>query len=328
MSYVAIAVGVLVLILLLLELKTSRPDGTLLEPHPFRRLMLYIMPTRSESVVFYQETIRAEKLEAYLAKIKPAFGGNVTHCIVAAANMGLASTPRLNRFVSGRRLYQREGRWLTFSMKRSRSDGTAKLAVVKLQMDDGETFAQFCGRVNEKINLNRSGKKTYADKEFNLFNALPRLVLMAAVPLIRALDHYNLLPKAFIDGDGMYTSAVIANLGSMRMDAGFHHLYEWGNCPIFVMIGAAHDAPVVEDGQVVAGRLMNIRFSYDERIEDGLAARLGFDVMLDVLEDPERYLGCLDEDTGQHPPMMAKVEEALANSDRSMAGRKKKNRIA
>lgn len=322
MSTVGIALGVLVLVLLLLELKTSRPDGTLLKPHPFRRLMLFIMPTRTESVVYYQESIRAEKLEAYLEKIKPAFGGNVTHCTVAAANMGLASTPRLNRFVSGRRLYQRKGRWLTFSMKRSRSDGTAKLAIVKLPMDDGETFAQFCGRVNDKINLNRSGKKTYADKEFNLFNALPRLVLLAAVPLIRGLDHYNLLPKAFIDGDGMYSSVVIANLGSMKMDAGFHHLYEWGNCPIFVMIGAVHDEPVVEDGQVVPGRVMNIRFSYDERVEDGLAARLGFDVMLDVLEDPERYLGCLDEDPAAHSPMIAAVDEVVANSDRSMTPKK------
>lgn len=318
MSYVVVALGAAVLILLLLELKTSRPDGSLVKTHPFRRLMFFVMPTRSESVVFYQEQIRAEKLEAYLEKAKGAFQGNVTHVGVAAANMGLASMPRLNRFVVGRRLYQRDGRWITFSMKRDRKDTKAQLAVVKLRMQDDETFAGFCGRVNDKIGENRSGKKTYADKEFSLFNALPRLVLRAAVPLIRGLDYYNLLPNAFIEGDGMYTSTFMANLGSMKMDAGFHHLYEWGNCPIFVMVGAVHDAAIVEDGEVVAARVMNLRFTYDERIEDGLAARQGFDIMLDVLEDPERFLGCLEEDASLHPSMVEQAKVAQAARDDSM----------
>ncbi len=318
MMYLGGALGGIVLLLLLLELKTGRADGTLLKMHPFRRLMLFIMPTRTESQVYYEEQIRGEKLEAYLTKSKEAFGGNVTHASVAAVNMGMFGTPRLNRFVAGKRLYQRKGRWLTFSMKRNTADATAKLAVVKLEMNDDETYAQFCQRVNDKINVNRSGKKTYADKEFSLFNALPRLVLMAAVPLIRGLDHYNLLPNAFIKGDGMYSSCVIANLGSMKMDAGFHHLYEWGNCPIFVMIGAVHDAPVVEDGKVVAGRVMNVRFTYDERVGDGLAARHGFDVMLDILQDPERWLGCLDADPSTHHGMVSVVEDIKASQDRNM----------
>ena len=299
-------------------MKTSRPDGTLLKIHPYRRLMFFIMPTRTESQVFYEEQIRAENLEAYLEKSREAFGGNVAHATAAAFNMGIVGTPKLNRFVSGRRLYQRDGRWVTFSIKRSTTDGNAKVAIVKLPMQDEETYAQFCTRVNQKINLNRSGAKTYADREYAFFDALPRLFLVMAASFAKTLDYYNLLPKFFIDGDGMYASGAIANLGSMKMDAGFHHLYEWGNCPIFVMVGEVHDKPVVEDGQVVAGRVMNVRFTYDERVEDGLAARLGFDIMLDALADPERWLGCLNSDAAQHRTMVESVEAIKAAQDRSV----------
>ena len=139
----------------------------------------------------------------------------------------------------------------------------------------------------------------------------------AARVLFWANDH-NLLPASFIRDDSMYTGAFIANLGSLGMDAGFHHLYEWGNCPIFVMVGAVHDAAVVEDGQVVAARVMNLRFTYDERVEDGLAARQGFDIMLDVLEDPERFLGCLDPDASTHPSMLDLAKDAQAARDDSM----------
>ena len=41
----------LVIVLLLLEFKTRRPDGTLLENlHPYRRLMQFVMPGRTESL--------------------------------------------------------------------------------------------------------------------------------------------------------------------------------------------------------------------------------------------------------------------------------------
>ena len=157
---------------------------------------------------------------------------------MAAVGIGLRVTDRMNRFTVGRRLYQRKGRYLTFAMKRKKSaegfDHKAKLATVKLEFVDGESFGDFAGRINALITENRSGKKTTADKEFSLFNALPRPLLELAARGLGWLDYYNLLPGFFIKTDPMYTSIFIANLGSLKMDAGFHHLYEYGTCPIFI----------------------------------------------------------------------------------------------
>ena len=41
-----------------------------------------------------------------------------------------------------------------------------------------------------------------------------------AANLLRVLDYFNLLPAFFIEGDGMYTSIFVANLGSVGMDPG------------------------------------------------------------------------------------------------------------
>jgi hypothetical protein len=88
----------------------------------------------------------------------------------------------------------------------------------------------------------------------------------------------------------------IANLGSVGMGPGYHHLYEWGNCPIFMMVGQIEEKSVVRDGQIVARPIVHFRWSYDERIDDGIGARLGFTAVNRVLEDPYRELGCLAED--------------------------------
>jgi len=272
--------------------KASRPDGDVLKVHPYRRLMAFIMPTRNESLVYYEDWVDAAPLEAFVEAARArGLACGPTHVCVAAVNVALAQNPRLNRFVSGGRVYARRGRHITFSMKRKKLDASAKLAVVKLRMDDAESFDDLCARIAGSIGEARSGEKTYADREFALLDALPGPLLGAAVALARRLDRANLLPGAFIEGDGLFTSVFIANLGSLGMGAASHHLYEWGNCPLFITVGAAVDRPVVEGGEVVARRQLPLRFTYDERIDDGLTARAGIIAVTHALGDPGRWLG-------------------------------------
>ena len=297
MLYVYIAIGVLFLAWVLLNLKTSRCDGVLLgKVHPYRRLMQHIMITRGESVVFFDDYVVADELLEYLAKAKEEFGADISHCLVAACAVGLAEAPTMNQFVMGRRLYQRKQREISFSMKREAMNKKAKIAVVKKAIRDGETFREFTERVNEEINVQRSDTKTYADKEYNLFTMVPRPVLNWAVTLFRWLDYHNILPASFIESDGMYASIFVANLGSLKMRAGYHHLYEWGNCPLFMMVGRIEEKPWVVDGEVVPRKILHIRWTYDERVDDGLSARFGMDAVRRVLENPFEELGCLEED--------------------------------
>ena len=92
------------------------------------------------------------------------------------------------------------------------------------------------------------------------------------------------------------------------MRAGFHHLYEWGNCPLFMMVGKIEDRPVVEDGKVVVQKTMHIRWTYDERIDDGLTSSYGMAAARKLLENPYEYLGCIKED-GSDVRALDKVDE-------------------
>ncbi|MFO0749308.1 MAG: 2-oxo acid dehydrogenase subunit E2 [Myxococcota bacterium] len=284
----------------------QRVDGTLIPNlHPYRRLMAHIMPTRNESVVYFDTFARTAKLMQYLADVNQRFHVDITHCLVAAGAIGLAENPKMNRFVAGRRLYERNGRYVTFSMKRQKLGREAKLSAVKLEMPAGETFRSLCDRMNAHVEVERSDTKTAADKEFDLFNRLPRSVLDVAVSAFKQLDHWNLLPRDFIQGDGMYTSMFIANLGSLGMSAGYHHLYEWGNCPLFMMVGQIEKRPLVVGDHVVPTDVMPIRYSYDERIDDGLNARFGIDAVNKALENPYEYFGCLKDDGSDARPLDA-----------------------
>ena len=317
-----LAVFALFLLWIVLHLKTSRPDGTLIRDlHPYRRIMGYIMPTRNESVVYFDSFIDAEALLSYLPKAKEKFDVDMSHCLVAAAAVTMQENPTMNRFSIGRRLYQRKGVFITFSMKRKALDRVAKLATVKLQLEPGETFRSFCERINAKIGVERSGKRTYSDQEFDVFEAMPRPVLRLGVSLMKAADYFNLLPGSFIENDPLYTSMFVANLGSLDMRAGYHHLYEYGSCSAFLMAGKVEPRPVVIDGRVAVRDILHIRWTYDERMDDGLNARFGLNTVQRVLENPCEYLGCLSEDGSDARPLDSTKELAPRLSAASAGAR-------
>ncbi len=286
----SVAAGVLGLAWLAAGLKSSRPDGVHLRVAPMRRMMLAIMPTRAESVVYYDAWVDAAPLERFLAQARSAHRANMTHATVAAAGIALSATPRMNRFVSHGRLYQRTHRTLTFSMKRERGSREAQISTVKLRFQDGETFQDWCGRVNAAISDERSGRPTRADREYALFDMLPGPILRLGARLFRALDRFGCLPGFFLDEDPLFTSIFVANLGSIGMGAGYHHLFEYGNCPLFITVGHTEPRPVVRDGAVEVRPMLHLRFTYDERIDDGLNARFGIDRIVKVLSEPERWL--------------------------------------
>jgi len=295
--WVWITIGVLFALWVAMNLKTSRPDGTLLKTHPFRDMLFYLMPTRNEAYVLFDDYVDADKLLDYMAQAKEkGMRVDVTTCVVAAVAIGLDEAPKMNRFVVGRRLYERNHRKITFSMLRKKKNKKAKIAAVHQKIPQDWDFSNLVEAVEGKINVERSDKVTYTDKELNIFLKIPRPFLNAGVKLLRWLDYHNLLPASFIDNDPMFTSVFIANLGSLGMAAGYHHLFEWGTCPLFLMVGKLEDRVVAVDGQPVVKKQLHIRFTYEERIDDGLNANAGIVAVRKALENPFVAFGCLNED--------------------------------
>lgn len=279
----------------------KRKDAVLVTKLPrYRILMPFLLGTRNESVVYYDTYVRADKLEQYLQSkhdLDPKI--TVTHAILKACSIGLHQHSAMNRYISGHRLYQRTKATISFSLKKEMKS-RAPIKVVKSDFPLEETIEKMAERINAQMQVQRSNKKTYVDKEIDIITMLPRFVLRFMVKLIKWLDYYNLLPASFIKNDPLYASLFIANLGSFGMDAGFHHLYEYGNISIFGMVGKIREMPVVEDGQIVVRKILHIRWSYDERIDDGFTAGKGIDTVVKVLEDPFTHFSPSAKDEQVH----------------------------
>src|SRR5205823_4408099 len=132
--------------------------------------------------------------------------------------------------------------------------------------DPGEPLAAMVDRIHAAVGEGRSGRASATDREINLFLRLPAPVLRLGVRLVRRLDAWGLLPASFSADDPLYASAFVANLGSVGLDAAYHHLFEYGTIPIFVTIGRLQRAPFVrDDGSVGSREAFTLRYTSDER---------------------------------------------------------------
>ena len=274
----------------------SRSDGKPSRGVPaYRRIVPFLMRGRNESAVYFEQVIDLAAtlpwLEAFNRDRDRDRRATLFHLTLHALAEILRERPRLNRFIAGRRLHDRDGVYISFAAKK-RMDDEAPLSVIKRRFEPGESFAAMVDALAGDLTEARSDRPSTIDRELAILLKLPPWLLDIAVRGLRALDAVNLAPRALLESDPMYTSVFVANLGSLKIDAAYHHLYEWGNCPLFATIGAVERAVVPGTGESVEIRpVAKIKYSYDERIEDGLYAARALEGVQRRLEDPASWLG-------------------------------------
>lgn len=250
-----------------------------------RAIMPFLMRGRNESAVYFEQVVDLTHTMEWLE----GRSGNLFHLCLFAIARTLHEHPRLNRYISGRRHYQRADVTLAFAMKPS-FDTSAPLSVIKTNVAVDADFDEFVEGVQARVMRGRSGEKSQSDKEASLVARLPFFLVEAGVHAVRALDALGLAPAAFTRPDPMHASVFVANLGSVGLDAAWHHLYEYGNCPIFVTIGRIQKLPVVVEDRVEAREAVRLRYTYDERVEDGLYAGKALEALQGRLEDPGAWI--------------------------------------
>ncbi len=268
----------------------GRPDGVLAERVPLvRRFMPFIMRKRNECLVWFEQDVEVDAALAFAERFSREHGVRLTffHLVLRSIAKVLDEFPRLNRYVVGRRLYQRTDVAISFSGKEA-FDTDAPLYVRKRIFPAKETLEEMARSLGENVRSGRAGEKTSSDKEVSLLSKLPRLAVDGVVTAGRILDYFNLLPAKMILDDPLYASAFVANLGSVGIAGAYHHLYEHGTIPVFLVVGGYRPAVVASpEGQPVVRQVSTLKYTYDERVEDGFYCARAVAKMKEMLERPE-----------------------------------------
>lgn len=264
----------------------GRADGTpVTNIGVLRRMLPTLMPSRNDSIVYYEQQLDLTRTLPWLEARQPSI--TLYELVIAALVRVWSERPQLNRFTAGGKLYQRNEIAFTISVKKS-LDENAPLTSIKAVFDPNDTIEDTCKKVEALIEKGKNREReTESEKEMRVVTKLPVGIMRWLVRLQRFVDWFGLLPRFMTRNDPLYASAYVVNLGSVGLDAAYHHLYEYGNIPFFIVIGRVKKAPVVDDdGQLLVHDVVHIRYSFDERITDGFYTSTALERFRQYVENP------------------------------------------
>ena len=276
-----------------------RCDGELVRDlSDSRRIMPYVMRKRNESIVFHTMQLKIAETRAWLREYNRSHGknqhGSLFYLFIYACAKMFNERPGVNRFVSGGRTYQRKDVWISFTAKKRLVDDSP-LVTVKLKFPANEKFDDCMKRISDAVEYGRSGRQSPIDNELRLLTRLPGPVLRSVLAAGRWLDRFNLLPAALIEPDPLFTTLFLTNDGSVGVGNAHHHLYEYGTCSVFAVVGNVKKTVVVDRaGNANVREVLEVYWSFDERVNDGMYCAKSLMVAQRLMEDPKRYLCCSD----------------------------------
>jgi hypothetical protein len=257
----------------------GRTDGELVRGEsPLRRIVPYVMRGRNESLVFHTGVYQVGAFRRWQVSFNRTRAEHATlfEFFLWTAARVLHARPRLNRFVSGGRTYQRRGVFLSFAARTALKEGSP-LVTVKMEFPQDESFPACARRIAAAVETARAGRGA-AGGELALAARLPGVLLRVLMAALRWADRLNLLPARLIAHDPLHASAFVANLGSLGLSDTSHHLYEFGTASVFAALGE------------LVGETVKVDWTFDERVCDGPDCASALDLMRRLLEQPERGL--------------------------------------
>lgn len=270
----------------------DRRDGIWLRDEPaLNQFMPYIYPNRADNEAYINEEIDLRPIEEYLAKKNAGRTEDkytYFHIICSAIVKAFVLRPKMNRFISGNRLYQRKYLSVAFVVKKKFTDHSEEgLAFRKFDADS--TIDKLHDSLCEEIHAQRKeGGVDNTTHFMELLLKLPRCILRKIVKILFSLDRRGKVPYDLIKEDPNYSSIFLTNLGSIDLSCGYHHLSNWGTCSCFVVIGKKHLAPEChEDGTVTVRPVLNVGVTLDERIADGYYYSKTMKLVKHLLAHPE-----------------------------------------
>lgn len=253
-------------------------------------IMPFMFPNRCDNQTFFSFKIDLTNLNKYIEKKKledPEYKYNMFQCVIAATLKTITLRSKLSLFIHNKKMYRRNEVTAAFTVKQEFADEGGEVlcfmhAKPEWTIDDVH---------NElKRQLKKLKSKGYVDESTSFmdkFNKLPKWLSGAALKFVCWLETKGKIPKALVETDPYHSSVVFANLGSIGLPNGYHHLTNWGTTSMFIVIGKTGKLPFFDNEEVTFKDGVELGFTVDERIADGFYFSRSIRMLQLFLEEPE-----------------------------------------
>lgn len=268
----------------------DRPDGRRLRSlDAYNTVIPFVMRSRSDSTNYFSDRLEMTEIDRYIRQKRAdgMKGFGFLHLFIAAYIRTVSQRPALNRFVIGKRIFARNNIEVVMTVKKEMTTAGTETSI-KVVFSPADTVADVYRRISDAIADARGEEFNSTDKAADIVARMPRFLFSFFMFIVRTLDYFGAMPKALVRSSPFHGSLVITDLGSLGIPPVFHHLYNFGNVPLFAAFGAKRRAcELMADGTVGQRKYLDYTVASDERICDGFYFAQSFKYIKSLMRHPE-----------------------------------------
>lgn len=268
--------------------KVKRCGRKLKSLSPMSKVSPYIMRTRQDSSNYIRDSIRVDRIEEYIREKKNEGLTNFSmmHILIASYIRAVSQRPALNRYIQGQRCYSRNNIEVCLAIKKQMSLESPD-TVVKVFFYPDATVYDVYYELDRIVKDYRDTPGGNFDSTAKFLSFVPGLALKFGVGVLRFMDYFGLLPRFLTKLSPFHGSFFITSMGSLGIPPIYHHLYDFGNVPIFLSFGSKYRKNVVlDDGRVEKQSYVDYTVVTDERICDGFYFASGMKLLRSIIKNP------------------------------------------
>ncbi len=239
---------------------------------PMQYVGVCIMHKRNDAQNLFASSVDYANIDAYIKEKREQglTGFGFMHMIVAAYVRTVSQKPALNRYIAGYKIFARNEIVLSMMVKKELKLNAQETAI-KVRFAPTDTAEDVYYKMEAEIAKAReAGDSTALDAVARIINYLPTLVLRFFVAFMQFLDFFGIMPKVIEEASPFHASVFVSNLGSLGIPPIYHHLYNFGNTPIFITFGAKRREQAFNpDGTTYTRTMVDYTVTTDERTTDG-----------------------------------------------------------
>ncbi|XXF77434.1 2-oxo acid dehydrogenase subunit E2 [Myxococcaceae bacterium GXIMD 01537] len=264
-----------------------------LQPSPplsdFRKLALGSWRHPKDPSAYAALEVRMERAQAFIEALRERTGQRVTvtHLVGKAAADALRRHPDANVVLRWNRPYLRARVGVCLLVVQPEHHERVDLTTATVHDADRLSLPAFAAALEDVVSRVRSRRDAVIERGKRRSSLIPGLLMPWVLRLLGFVWYTLNVDLRWV---GMpwdpFGSVAVTNLGSLGLERGYVALVPYAHVPLLLAPGLVREAPVVEEGGLVPGKLMTLTCTYDARVIDvELAARVLRDIGA-ALEDP------------------------------------------
>ena len=253
------------------------------------QLMIDLKPRRCDADVVINTPIDVTNLVNYIDKRKKA-GEKITyfHAFLLALAKTVYNRPKLNRYVKNRHMYEHTNVSISFVAKVEFEDDSEEVMLI-IDVAPDDNIDSISKKIYDQISVLRNKKfeKKGANGVLDTLGALPNVLRVPLVGILKWTDEIGILPKSLQEDDIYFASAIVTDIVSLKSDSIYHNNTNFGSASSITSIGEIRDDIKIVNGKEKIYKSAKFGINFDERVADGFYMIKAFKILEHIIENPK-----------------------------------------